>query len=44
MDGPCFREQERRAGVIHQFLNQANKQREKSNVEGMPAKEGAPAK
>jgi hypothetical protein len=27
-------EQERRAGVIHQLLNEANKQGEPSNVEG----------
>ena len=31
-------EQERRAGVIDQFLNEANKQGEKSNVEGTPVK------
>lgn len=37
-------EQERRAGVIHQLLNEANKQGEPSNVEGTPAKETAPAK
>ena len=37
-------EQERRAGVIHQLLNEANKQGEKSNIEGMPVKEAAPAK
>ena len=37
-------EQERRAGVIDQLLNEANKQGEKSNVEGTPAKETAPAK
>jgi hypothetical protein len=37
-------EQERRAGVIHQLLNEANKQGEPSNVEGAPAKETAPAK
>ena len=36
-------EQERRAGVIHHLLNEANKQGEPSNVEG-PAKETAPAK
>ena len=36
-------EQERRAGVIHQLLNEANKQGKPSNVEG-PAKETAPAK
>ena len=34
-------EQERRAGVIHQLLNEANKQGEPSNVEGTPAKETA---
>jgi putative ABC transport system substrate-binding protein len=37
-------EQERRAGVVHQLLNEANKQGEPSNVEGTPAKETAPAK
>ena len=37
-------EQERRAGVIHHLLNEANKQGEPSNVEGTPAKETAPAK
>ena len=37
-------EQERRAGVIDQLLNEANKQGEKSNVEGTPVKETAPAK
>jgi hypothetical protein len=37
-------EQERRAGVIHQLLSEANKQGEPSNVEGTPAKETAPAK
>ncbi len=37
-------EQERRAGVIDQLLNEANKQGEKSNIEGMPVKEAAPAK
>jgi hypothetical protein len=37
-------EQERRAGVIDQLLNEANKQGEKSNVEGAPVKEAAPAK
>jgi copper chaperone len=36
--------QEDRAGVIDQLLNEANKQGEKSNVEGMPVKEAAPAK
>jgi len=37
-------EQERRAGVIHQLLNEANKQGEPGNAEGTPAKETAPAK
>ncbi len=37
-------EQERRAGVIDQLLNEANKQGEKSNAEGTPVKEAAPAK
>jgi hypothetical protein len=37
-------EQERRAGVIDQLLNEANKQGEKSNIEGMPVKVAAPAK
>jgi protein-disulfide isomerase len=37
-------EQERRGGVIDQLLNEANKQGEKSNVEGTPVKETAPAK
>jgi hypothetical protein len=37
-------EQERRTGVIHQLLNEANKQGEPSNVVGTPAKETAPAK
>jgi copper chaperone len=36
--------QEDRAGVIDQLLNEANKQGEKSNVEGTPVKEAAPAK
>jgi protein-disulfide isomerase len=36
--------QERRAGVIDQLLNEANTQGEKSNVEGTPVKEAAPAK
>ena len=31
-------------GVIDRLLNEANKQGEKSNVEGTPAKETAPAK
>jgi hypothetical protein len=37
-------EKERRAGVIDQLLNEANKQGERSNVEGTPVKETAPAK
>ena len=37
-------EQERRAGVIDQLLNEDNKQGEKSNVEGTSVKEIAPAK
>jgi hypothetical protein len=37
-------EQERRAGMIDQLLNEANKQGEKSNVEGTPVKETVPAK
>ena len=37
-------EQERRAGVIDQLLNEAKKQGEKSNVEGTPVKETVPAK
>ena len=37
-------EQERRARVIDQLLNEANKEGEKSNVEGTPVKETAPAK
>ena len=36
--------QDRRAGVIDQLLSDANKQGEKSNVEGMPVEEVAPAK
>ena len=36
--------QEQRAGVIHQLLNEANKQGEKTNVEGTPVQEVAPAK
>jgi hypothetical protein len=36
--------QERRAGVIDQLLNEANKQGEKSDVEGTPVKETVPAK
>ena len=35
---------EQRAGVIDQLLNEANKQGEKTNVEGTPIKEIAPAK
>jgi hypothetical protein len=37
-------EQERSVGVVHQLFNEANKQDEKSNVAGTPAKETAPAK
>ena len=37
-------EQERRAGVIDQLLNEANTQGETSNVKGAPVKETAPAK
>jgi len=37
-------EQERRAGVVDQLLSEANKQGQKSSVEGMPVKETAPAK
>jgi hypothetical protein len=37
-------EQQRRAGVIDQLLNAANKQDDKSNVEETPVKETAPAK
>jgi hypothetical protein len=37
-------EQERRAGVIDQLLNEANTQGETSNVKGGPVKETAPAK
>ena len=36
--------QEQRAGVIDTLLNDANKQGEKTNVEGAPVKEVAPAK
>jgi hypothetical protein len=36
--------QEQRAGVIDQLLNEANKQGEKTNVEGTPVKEAVPAK
>ena len=35
---------EQRAGVIDQLLNEANKQGEKTNVEGTPVKEVVPAK
>jgi hypothetical protein len=38
-----IREQQR-AGVIHKLLNEANKQGESTNVEGMQVKEVAPAK
>jgi hypothetical protein len=37
-------EQQRRAGVIDQLLNEAQKQDDKSNVEKTPIKETAPAK
>ena len=37
-------EQERRAGVMDQLLNEANKQGEKRKVERAPVKETAPAK
>jgi hypothetical protein len=37
-------EQQRRAGVIDQLLNEAQKQDDKSNVEKTPVKESAPAK
>jgi hypothetical protein len=36
--------QEQRAGVIDKLLNDANKQGEKTKVEGTPVKEVAPAK
>ena len=36
--------QERRAGVIDQLLNEANKQGEKTEAEGTPVNEVAPAK
>ena len=36
--------QEQRAGVIDRLLNDANKQGEKTNLEGTPVKEVAPAK
>ena len=35
---------EQRADVIHRLLNEANKQDDNANVEGMPVKEAAPAK
>jgi len=35
---------EQRSGVIHQLLNEANKQGESTNVEGTQVKEVAPAK
>ena len=35
--------QEQRAGVINQLLNEANKQGEKTEVEGTPVKEVSPA-
>ena len=36
--------QEQRADVIDSLLNEANKQSEKTNVEGITVKEAAPAK
>jgi hypothetical protein len=36
--------QEQRAGVINSLLNDANKQSDKTNVEGTTVKEVAPAK
>ena len=36
--------EEQRAGVIDQLLNEANKQGEKTGVEGTPVEEVAPAK
>ncbi len=36
--------QEQRAGVIDKLLNDANKQGEKTNLEGTPVEEVAPAK
>ena len=36
--------QEQRAGVIDRLLNEANKQGEKTEVEGAPVKEAVPAK
>jgi hypothetical protein len=38
------RKQEQRAGIIDSLLNEANKQRDKANVEGTTVKEVAPAK
>ena len=35
---------EQRADVIHKLLNEANRQDENADVEGMPVKEIAPAK
>ena len=35
---------EQHADVIDRLLNEANKQGEKANVEGIPVKETAPAK
>ena len=35
---------EQRSGVIHQLLNEANKQGKSTNVEGTQVKEVAPAK
>jgi hypothetical protein len=37
-------ETRQRVGVIDQLLNEANKQGEKTNVEGTPVQEVAPAK
>jgi hypothetical protein len=36
--------QEQRAGVLDRLLNEANKQGEKTEAEGPPVKEAAPAK
>jgi hypothetical protein len=36
--------EEQRAAVIHELLNEANKQGESTNVEGTQVKEVAPAK
>lgn len=36
--------QEQRAGVIDRLLNDANQQREKTDIEATPVKESAPAK